>query len=105
MKCTYETTIDGVRKLFNSEQELDSFLSNRFRELRMSDTDPTLQIDPVQTTVDKLESITKKIKEVATESVTINEDGDSETVLKIPGSMGATKFITSFGNQIILQMG
>lgn len=98
MKCTYEATIDGVRKLFNSEQELDSFLSNRFRELRMSDTDPTLQIDPVQTTIDKLEGITKKIKEVAVESVTINEDGDSETVLKIPGSMGATKFITSFGN-------
>lgn len=98
MKCTYETTIDGVRMLFNSEQELDSFLANRFRELKMSETDPTLQIDPVQTAVDKIDAITKKIKDAAIESVVINEDGDSETVLKIPDSIGATRFITSFGN-------
>jgi hypothetical protein len=98
MKCTYETTIDGVRMLFNSEQELDSFLANRFRELKVSNTDPTLQIDPIQSTIDKLDVISGKIKEVAVESVVINEDGDSETVLKIPDSIGATRFITSFGN-------
>lgn len=98
MKCTYEITIDNVRTLFNSEQELDSFLASRYRDLKMSETDPTLQVDPMQTTIDKLESITKKIKEVAVESVVINEDGDSETVLKIPDSIGATRFITSFGN-------
>ena len=98
MKCTYETTIDGVRTLFNSEQELDSFLANRYQDLKLSQTDATLQVDPIQTTVNKLDSITKKISDVAVESVVINEDGDSETVLKIPDSMGATRFITTFGN-------
>lgn len=98
MKCTYETTIDGVRMLFNSEQELDSFLANRFKDLTINNIDPTLQIDPIQSTIDKLETITKKIKDINIESVIINEDGDSETILKIPNSIGTTRFITSFGN-------
>lgn len=98
MKCTYETTIDGVRMLFNSEQELDSFLANKYQDLKLSQTDVTLQVDPIQTTIDKIEGITKKISDASIESVVINEDGDSETVLKIPDSIGATRFITSFGN-------
>lgn len=98
MKCTYEITIDGIRKRFNSEQELDSFLANRYKELTTSKIDPTLQIDPIQNTLNELESITNKIKNVEVETTIINEDGDSETVLKIPDSIGATKFITSFGN-------
>lgn len=100
MKCKYKMKIDGVEKTFNSEQELDVFLAENIGKFWTKDgkIDPTLQIDPMQATVDKINDITKKVKNASVESVIINEDGDSETVLKIPDSIGATKFITSFGN-------
>lgn len=98
MNCKYTLIINGEKKLFNSEQELDSFLSSYSENFVINEFDATLQTDAMKATTDKINSLTKKLSDIQVESVIINEDGDTETILKIPDSIGATRFIETFGN-------
>ena len=98
MNCKYTLIINGEKKLFNSEQELDSFLSSYSENFVINEFDATLQTDATKATIDKINSLTKKLSDIQVESVIINEDGDTETILKIPDSIGATRFIETFGN-------
>lgn len=100
MKCTYYISQNGRKKIFDSEQQLDSFVLELWKEHYINSEnviDPTLQIDLMQVTEEKIQTITKKIKDVGTESVIINQEGDTETILKMPNSKGATSVITTFG--------
>ena len=52
--CTYEITINGEKKVFNSEMELDTFLDNYAQNMVVDNVDATLQVDQQQVTVDKI---------------------------------------------------
>lgn len=104
MKCNYVITIDGKRKQFNSEQELDCFLAANFKDivkrnnLENIESDITMHSNPVQATEEKVNEISKKIKKVEVAHKVINEDGDVEVeYTSIPNSIGTTRFITSYG--------
>lgn len=88
----------GEKKVFNSDLELDSFLSSKIDEFIEKENDVTLQVDPQQITKNKIDDISKTISEQKIEVKTINEDGDTETELKIPNSIGVTSFVTTYGN-------
>lgn len=59
--CTYEITINGEKKVFNSEMELDTFLDNYVQNMVVDNVDATLQIDQQQVTVDKISEAIKNI--------------------------------------------
>ena len=107
MECTYETTINGKKIKFSSEMELDNFLSSKLADYQINESDLTFQINPIDSTIEKVNAITSKVKNASIESVIIsviiNDDGDSETILKIPDSIGTTRFITSNGDPSNMQ--
>lgn len=103
MECTYETTINGKKIKFSSEMELDNFLSSKLADYQINESDLTFQINPIDSTIEKVNVITSKVKNASIESVIINDDGDSETILKIPDSIGTTRFITSNGDPSNMQ--
>ncbi len=96
--CTYEITINGEKKVFNSEMELDTFLDNYAQNMVVDNVDATLQVDQQQVTVDKISEAIKKYKSLATEFEITNEDGEKEIALKLDKSMGVTKFLTNYGD-------
>lgn len=96
--CTYEITINGEKKVFNSEMELDTFLDNYAQNMVVDNVDATLQVDQQQVTVDKISEAIKKYKSLATEFEITNEDGEKEIALKLDKSMGVTKFLTTYGD-------
>ena len=94
--CTYEITINGEKKVFNSEMELDTFLDNYAQNMVVDNVDATLQVDQQQVTVDKISEAIKKYKSLATEFEITNEDGEKEIALKLDKSMGVTKMLTTY---------
>ena len=97
-KCTYEITIDGEKKVFSSEMELDTFLNNYLKDMIVDNVDATLQVDQQQVTVDKVNEAIKKYKSLATEFEITNEDGEKEIALKLDKSIGVTKFLSTYGD-------
>jgi hypothetical protein len=83
--------------------ELDNFLSSKLADYQINESDLTFQINPIDSTIEKVNAITSKVKNASIESVIINDDGDSETILKIPDSIGTTRFITSNGDPSNMQ--
>lgn len=98
MKCTYKITLNGKEILFNSEMELDSFLSSYYRDFKVDIIDDTLQVDPVKNTRETIEAISKNVQDLKVEHTIIDEDGDSEIVSKIPNSIGVTRFLQTYGD-------
>lgn len=98
MRCWYEFNTESGKLLFNSDMELDNFLSSKLEEFKITKNDVTLQVDLQQITEDKINNISKNISKEQVEVKTINEDGDTETILKIPNSIGVTSFISTYGN-------
>lgn len=98
MKCTYEITINGQRKVFSSSMELDAFLAANFKDYYIDRSTASLHTDLVRETEEKIEEIQQVIGNSQVSRVIINEDGESESVLLIPKSCGVTKFITTYGS-------
>ena len=99
MKCTYKVKMkDGEIKLFNSEMELDSFLSSYMDKYKVNELDKTFYIDPTQNTVNIIKDISKQCKDLKIETVIVNENGETEKKTNIPGSVGVTSFIQTYGN-------
>ena len=97
MKCTYEITIDGHRKVFNSSLELDAFLASKFENYFVDQSDTSLHVDLVQDVKNKILEIQDIVKNAQIEMSRENEDGEVETYLAIPRSAGATKVIKTYG--------
>lgn len=71
MECTYETTINGKKIKFSSEMELDNFLSSKLADYQINESDLTFQINPIDSTIEKVNAITSKVKNASIESVII----------------------------------
>lgn len=98
-ECLYRIkTEDGRELTFDSDQELDSFLAVEYQNYTIDKVDATLHSDSIQNTLDKIEKLTKSITNIAEEVIVYNEDGDAEVGLKIPNSIGTTRFITNYGD-------
>ena len=98
---TYEITINGEKKVFNSEMELDTFLDNYVQNMVVDNVDATLQVDQQQVTVDKISEAIKKYKSLATEFEITNEDGEKEIALKLDKSDYSTKVM--IGGAVVTQ--
>ena len=98
MKCTYEITINGQRKVFSSSMELDAFLAANFKDYYIDSSTESLHTDLVRETEEKIEEIQRVIGNSQVSKVIINDEGESEKVLIIPKSCGTTKFITTYGS-------
>lgn len=98
MKCTYEIIIDGQRKVFNSSMELDAFLASKFNDYFINETDASLHVDLVQEAKTKIDEIVTAVGNAQIAYTRENEDGESETILKIPKSIGTTKFPKTYGD-------
>lgn len=98
MKCTYEIIIDGKKKVFNSSMELDAFLASKFKNYFINESDASLHIDLVQEANNKIDEIIAAVGNAQVAYTRENEDGESETILKIPKSIGTTKFPKTYGD-------
>ena len=98
MKCTYEIIIDGQRKVFNSSMELDAFLTSKFNDYFINESDASLHVDLVQEAKTKIDEIVTAVGNAQIAYTRENEDGESETILKIPKSIGTTKFSKTYGD-------
>ena len=98
MKCTYEIIIDGQRKVFNSSMELDAFLASKFNDYFINESDASLHVDLVQEAKTKIDEIVTAVGNAQIAYTRENEDGESETILKIPKSIGTTKFPKTYGD-------
>ena len=98
MKCTYEITINGKRKVFSSSMELDAFLAANFKDYYIDNSTESLHTDLVRETEEKIEEIQRVIGNGQVSKVIINDEGEAEKILIIPKSCGTTKFITTYGS-------
>lgn len=99
MDCVYTGTINGKEVTFNSIKELDAFLAKHIDELNILHADFTLSsVNPTDVTKAKIDGISKQVSDLSIEYVHINEDGDSERILKIPNSIGVTKVLQTMGD-------
>ena len=98
MKCTYEIIIDGKKKVFNSSMELDAFLASKFKNYFINESDASLHIDLVQEANNKIDEIIAAVGNAQVAYTRENEDGESEAILKIPKSIGTTKFPKTYGD-------
>lgn len=95
--CVYKLNIDGQEKVFHSEQELDAFLSSH--DFKVNKIDKTLSTDLQTSAINQLNEAKVAYDSSAIEVIRPAEDPEeSEVYYKIPNSIGATKFITSYGN-------
>lgn len=92
MNCT-SINFEGKEIKFSSDLELDLFLESIRDKYHIVNSDASLSVDMQKTTEEKLKSITDMVKIHEVEEHRINEDGDTETYFKIPGSLGTTKAI------------
>ena len=98
-KCIFTINIDGKERTFNSDFELDSFLKSQYADKNVTvKLDRTFSTTPQAATLNNLNFAKLEYKESAVENIRINEDGDSEVILKIPNSISVTRAITEFGD-------
>ena len=87
-KCIFTINIDGKERTFNSDFELDSFLKSQYADKNVTvKLDRTFSTTPQAATLNNLNFAKLEYKESAVENIRINEDGDSEVILKIPNSL------------------
>jgi hypothetical protein len=98
-KCIFTINIDGKERTFNSDFELDSFLKSQYADKNVTvKLDRTFSTTPQAATLNNLNFAKLEYKESAVENIRINEDGDSEVILKIPNSISVTRAVTEFGD-------
>lgn len=102
-KCTFTININGEERTFNSDFELDAFLKSQYENKDITvNIDRTFSITPQAATLNNLNFAKLEYEDSAVEYTRINEDGDSEVIIKIPNSISVTKAITEFGDPVNL---
>lgn len=97
--CVYKLNINGQEKVFNSEQELDAFLLSNLNSFTKSHSNIFYSLDLQQGALKQLEQAKVDVTSSQVEILRSDSDPDeSETIYKIPNSMGVTKFNSTFGN-------
>ena len=98
--CEYVLDLGNEVKRFSSEQELDLFLKTQIDEMgeAFSAIDKTFSVNPKEKTKKILEECTAHIKSVSKpKKDIIGNPEDFEMIEYIPGSIGITEFISSYG--------
>lgn len=97
--CVYKLNIDGQEKVFNSEMELDAFLSDYSKSVKLDKINKTLSIDLQEDALQRLNEAKIEYDKSAIEIIRNAEDPEeTEIYYKIPHSLGVTKFIGLHGN-------
>lgn len=96
--CIYKLNINGEEKVFQSEQDLDAFLNSNIDNFKIDKIDRTLSVDMQAGAIAKLNEAKIAIENVQVEVFRDDSDPEiSETIYKVPNSMGVTKYISTHG--------
>jgi len=96
--CIYKLNINGEEKVFQSEQDLDAFLNSNTDNFKIDKIDRTLSVDMQAGAIAKLNEAKIAVENVQVEVFRDDSDPEiSETIYKVPNSMGVTKYISTHG--------